>query len=642
MSITPTGPLTDGYVGTPYSQPFAVTGGKAPYAWAIASGVLPVGLTFSSGNISGTPTTAGSSTFTVQVTDANGSSTSKSFTITVFPALFIPEPVCSSPIVGIQYSCQLSATGGKPALSWSLSSGALPTGLGLSATGLINGTPTTGGIFSFSPRVTDNNGNTLNKNMSLTVYAPLAITTSSPLQWGTTNIPFSATLTGTGGKTPFAWTITGGSLPGGLTLNNTTGVISGAPTTVGSFTFTVTLNDAVGTPAVSKSFTIDIFATFVIPVQTLPNGTVGTLYSATLTSTGGKTPYSSWVVASGNLPAGLSLSGTGVISGTPTGTDSTFTVRANDANNSTAVSPSLTITINAAPLVITSTSQLLDAYKSTTYSTTLTASGGKTAYSWSVTSGNLPSGLTLNATTGVISGTPTKTVSSSFTIKVTDSVGTSTSKSFTLTVYVVPAISTNSLAAGTVGSSYSQTLGATSGKAPYIWSISTGNLPSGLILDQDSGIIGGTPTASGSFTFTVLVADVNVITASKSFTITINPAKPDLVLTSVSGPATGKKGTTITVTATVKNQGLGSAGSSTLTFYLSTDPTITTADTKLGDATISTLAAGVSQTITATFTIPNSQTSRTYYIGAYADRTTTVTESVETNNTLAGNTIVVN
>jgi hypothetical protein len=254
---------------------------------------------------------------------------------------------------------------------------------------------------------------------------------------------------------------------------------------------------------------------------TLPNAVIGTPYSQTLLATGGKTPYA-WTLDSGTLPAGLSLSFAGVISGTPTtaSTTQTFTVKLTDsASPNVTATKSLTITIpgTTAALAITTTS-LANAAVGTAYSATVIASGGTTPYTWAVTSGVLPAGLTLNASTGVISGTPgAAAVTSAFTVKVTDTSTTPNSTTQALTITIpgtTPALAiiTSSLSAAPTGIAYSRTLLTTGGTSPYGWSVSAGTLPTGLSLS--SGTISGTPTAdftatagTGTFNFTVQVND---------------------------------------------------------------------------------------------------------------------------------------
>ncbi|MGD0732538.1 MAG: Ig-like domain repeat protein [Terracidiphilus sp.] len=182
---------------------------------------------------------------------------------------------------------------------------------------------------------------------------PLAVTTAS-LPSGVVSIAYAQTLTATGGVTPYTWSISSGSLPGGLSLATGTGAISGLPTTPGPSTFTVKVKDSTGSTA-TQSLTITINATLAVTTASLPDGTAGTAYAQTLTATGGVTPYT-WSISNGSLPAGLSLTaGTGAISGTPTTAGpSTFTVKVTDSASNTATQI-LSLTINAPPATATTT-----------------------------------------------------------------------------------------------------------------------------------------------------------------------------------------------------------------------------------------------------------------------------------------------
>jgi hypothetical protein len=164
-------------------------------------------------------------------------------------------------------------------------------------------------------------------------------------------------------------------------------------------------------------------ANLVITTTSLPAGTVGVAYSATLTATGGVPAYT-WAISVGSLPNGLSLApSTGVISGTPTGTGTAFfTALVTDSQQPPdSDSKALSITVNAAPPAPTiTTTSLPNGTRGVAYSQTVQATGGTLPYAWSVVSGSLPNGLTLNSSTGVISGTPSRRGTYNFTVRCTD------------------------------------------------------------------------------------------------------------------------------------------------------------------------------------------------------------------------------
>jgi hypothetical protein len=203
----------------------------------------------------------------------------------------------------------------------------------------ISGTTSTGKAFESS------------NTAALTVNPILAISTLSPLPTGTVNTSYSETLTATGGSGSYTWSVTRGSLPGGLALS-AAGVISGVPTTSGASTLTATVTDSIQ-GAVSASFTLAINPPVVITTSpTLPTGQVGVSYSRTLMATGGSGTFT-WAVTVGSLPGGLALSAAGVISGTPTtAATSSFTIQATDTNQATA-SRAFTLTVNPAASLMT-------------------------------------------------------------------------------------------------------------------------------------------------------------------------------------------------------------------------------------------------------------------------------------------------
>ncbi|MGA9527861.1 MAG: Ig domain-containing protein, partial [Terriglobales bacterium] len=248
----------------------------------------------------------------------------------------------------------------------------------------------------------------------------------------------------------------------------------------------------------------------------------------TVQATGGVTPYT-WAISAGSLPAGLSInSATGAITGTPTGTGtSSFTVQVTDSESPTpqTSAKALSITINnSAPLQVTTTGMPAGVINTSYANGFLSASGGIQPYTWSISSGSLPSGLTLNTSTGQISGTPTATGTSNFTAKVTDSSspnGTATA-SLSITINGALTITTTSLPNGSINNQYNATVNASGGITPYNWSVSSGSLPPGLNLNNNNSLsLSGQPTATGSYPFTLEVTDNQGDTASQSYTIVI-------------------------------------------------------------------------------------------------------------------------
>lgn len=369
----------------------------------------------------------------------------------------------------------------------------------------------------------DGGSTTLYFSGSGTGIEALSVTTTS-LSDGINGTAYSATLTAFGGVYPYTWSISSGSLPTGLTLDASTGVISGTPTASGTFSFTikVTDNNSPTKSTATRSLSIKI-SSVNITTTSLKSWTEGVEYSntpaETLAATGGTAPYT-WSVSSGNFPTGLTLAaGTGAITGIPTASGIfTFTVMVTDSAAATATKE-FTITINPSPSILTSS--FPSGMIGTAYSQTISLAGGTSPITWSVSSGSLPPGLSLNSGTGVISGTLTAIGSYSFTIKATDSTSASTTKALSLDVTSEMIITTASLSDGTEDVKYSTTLQATGGRAPYTWSVSEGALPAGLTLAANTGIISGTPTATGSFYFTVEVEDADGRTATKTLSITV-------------------------------------------------------------------------------------------------------------------------
>jgi hypothetical protein len=257
------------------------------------------------------------------------------------------------------------------------------------------------------------------------VPGPLSILTASPLPAGATGVPYNITLAPAGGTPSYTWSLVPGSpaLPNGFTLNPSTGNIVGAPTAVGTTQTVFKLQDSKG-DSIQKTLSITVNispTTLAVLTTSLDTGTINQPYADALGGTGGTTPYRWGLKASSpGLPEGLTLnSEDGGIRGTPTAIGkATHTFTLTDATSRT-VEKSLQLSINAIPLLITTPSPLPQGTVGQPYSASLAASGGTGTYTWG--SPDLPAGLTLNTSTGEISGTPSDPPSSlDHTFTVTD------------------------------------------------------------------------------------------------------------------------------------------------------------------------------------------------------------------------------
>lgn len=521
ISISPS-TLANGAVGTAYSQTLTASGGTASYSWAVTSGSLPTGMTLSAaGVLGGTPTVAVTNqAFTVTATDANGCPGVRAYTITTACPTITVTPAAAQltdGLVGTSYSLStIAASGGVSPYTWSLSGGTtLPTGLSLNTTtGAISGTPTaaTTGVTgtAFTLQAADKNGCPVTKAYNIRVCPVITLSGSTPA--GTINASYTTTLAASGGATPYTWSITSGTLQAGLTLNSSSGTISGTPTALGTASLTIRATDANGC-AVSGAYSLTISCpTLSLSPTSIPQGLVGSAFTVTTASaSSGRAPYT-YTITSGTLPAGLTLTTAGVLSGTPTAATSgvngtTVTMRAVDADTCNV---SRSYNIKVCPvIVLTPGSPLGTGTTGTAYSATVSASGGATPYAWSVSSGTLPNGLSINASTGAITGTPTGSGLSNFTVQASDANACTSATAYAMRICPVITISPASLANATVGTAYSQAtaFAASNGTAPYTWSVS--GVPAGMTFDTGTLKLTGTPTSAGSGNITLNVTDAN-------------------------------------------------------------------------------------------------------------------------------------
>ena len=590
--------------GANYSQTLLGTGGQPPYRWTITLGTLPAGLAIdaASGVIQGIATNPGLSEFTVTLTDFALHSSSRQLSITVAPNISISTSSLPDGTTGTPYSQTLAATGAQGTVNWTVFSGTLPAGLGLNAaTGEIAGTPTAAGTFNFTIRATDGVSTPSQRALSIGIYAPLSLTTLSLVN-ASRSVAYSQTLNASGGKAPLTWSVSTGTPPPGLTLDSVSGVLQGVPTTTGVFQFGVTVTDA-GLRTSTRQFSITVVQGIVISTSSLPAGTLGVPYSQTLTATGAQGTVT-WSVVSGALPAGLALNAaTGVISGPPTAPGiANFTIRAADG---VSLPNDRALSINIVAALAITTSSLADGITGTAYSQTFIATGAQGTVTWSVLSGTLPAGLTLNAATGVISGPPGAAGTANFTIRAADGVGLPSDRAFSISIFAPLSISTLSLPNGSRTVAYSQSLAASGGKTPYTWSLFTGTLPAGLGLSS-AGVVSGTPTALGTSQFQVNVSDSGSQSALATFTITIADSLPPLPAVSFPGlpdssPAARQPSVSVNLASAYPT---ALTGTLTLTFASSVGGDDQTVQFSTGSRTLNfSIAAGATQATFASGTV---------------------------------------
>ena len=312
----------------------------------------------------------------MQVTDTNSvSATSQALTLTVNPepSITTASALPQGEVEVVYQQVNLAATGGSGSgYTFALANAtALPQGLLLNS-GVISGTPTAAGPFSFTLRVTDSAGGSSTKDFALSVVAAPVITTTSPLPLGEAGAPYQqVNLSATGGSGS-GYTF---AMPPQLQLSNA-GAITGIPNSPGTFNFTVKVTDSAGGSSTQNFAVTIVSGPSITNGPTLPSGTVNAVYSGvTLMASDGTAPYS-WSITIGALPANLILNGsTGAITGTPIAQGTfNFTAQVTDAKGVTG-SKQFTITI-ANGLIITNAPTMPTGEVNVTYSQTFIAAGG--------------------------------------------------------------------------------------------------------------------------------------------------------------------------------------------------------------------------------------------------------------------------
>jgi hypothetical protein len=301
-------------------------------------------------------------------------------------------------------------------------------------------------------------------------------------------VPYSLSFSLSNGTAPFNWSFK--RLPDGLSGNTASGAIQGIAQTPGNYQAAITVTDS-SVVQRSRSFRLSIP---VLPAR-LPDGCVNRHYNAQIYAPNG--PYT-WSIAAGALPTGLALdANSGKISGIPTDWPESPAVPATitfqgAVGGVVRTTRTLTITITTAPEGM----PLPCAVVGKDYSVPTIAGPTNNCF-WTIASGRLPDGLTLDPGTGIISGKPTHVGKGTFRVVMKDSepIPTVKEQDYILPVARSHGVFVDSLPPGLVNQSYSSALAKTT-PAAYTYQITGGTLPSGLSFDPHSGVLSGTPTAA--------------------------------------------------------------------------------------------------------------------------------------------------
>ncbi|WP_198513201.1 Ig domain-containing protein, partial [Brucella pituitosa] len=508
---------------------------------------------FSSMRVRGTPTQSGS--FSLVYGIASDFLPRFRKTIEVAPAATItisPSSV-SNGQVGSAYNQKLTASGGvAPYTFISGDTSKFPPGVSLSSSGVLSGSPTATGTYKFWVGAHDANGDGAHSSdgsSQTNGWREYSVTIEArTITVGPSNIPdtrvgdtYDLQFTASGGVGSYTYSRKSGSLPNGLSLSSS-GRLTGRATVTGDFKFVVEAKDSSGNTGTRNSQIVVSPAPVNISISpSIPDTRVGKSYSQQLSASGGSSPYS-YSISSGSLPAGISLSSSGLLSGAATTAGKfDFTIKATDRNNDTGtkstyikVEAKATVTINPTTLPNGKVGKAYDAQ-------TLNASGGATPYTYKeYDKAKQPAGLTLNSSTGVFSGTPTKAGTYKFWLGATDkngdggeSAGTNGWREYSVTIAEAPTIKIGpqNIPDTKVGKSYDLQFAAEGGTGPYTYKVITGTLPTGLTLSTD-GKLTGTTTEAKTFNFTVEAKDAEGYLGTRSSTIvvaaiatvTINPA----------------------------------------------------------------------------------------------------------------------
>lgn len=530
-----------------YQQSFSVSYGTAPYRYALSAGFLPPGVHLSpnSGLLFGVPTSAGSYAFSITGSDSSPGgprSYIRNYVLVVeqSPVEILPYAL-SEAVAGRYYNHSLIAQGGVQPYRYSVASGELPPGLTLRDDGKLLGTPTATGHFTFALQVADSDSATpltATRDFALTVELPVVRIYTDRLNPAAVGTNYYIHMTAQGGETPYTYALTAGTLPAGMQLT-TEGYLRGIPETTGSFEITITATDSsvgYGPVSGSRSYTLVVEPrTLSFEPGFLPNAAEGDPYFVKLQGRNGVAPYH-FSITNGALPPGLGLADDGTISGiagTPWGSAGfyqyQFALSITDANGVSATFPYVEILLGRSSLGMLPATLPAGTAGVTSYHQPFTAvnAAAPSAFAWE--SGALPNGMKFDPVTATLSGIPLETGQFPFQLRLTGADNRSIIRNYVLDI-ASPALTLapGALADGAAGAAYSQIFMATGGTAPYRYTNverDDRRLPSGLSFGED-GVLQGTPTSAGVFTFDIVATDSTggqAASIQRTYTLTIAP-----------------------------------------------------------------------------------------------------------------------
>lgn len=524
-NIAPQRTLPPATVGQAYSYTFTASGGTAPYSFVVVSGSTN-GLSLSSGGVlSGTPSqTNFNLNLGIRATDSTGRFVQKVFSVPCIPATSTVQPefitrTLPDGTIGDFYSQAFYVQGGRPPYTYDLAPGStLPEGAYIvnpefhnqtldASPGALWAKVKDPGTYSFVVRATDSLGNQFTREFKVK-FGSIALQVTNPASQ-TFGVPFSQDLFLIGGRAPY--TVTTRGLPLGLTLSND-GILSGTPGETGTVTFTVDVTDQDGQKmSFVRSMTINAASGPTINCS-LASGiglTLGATFTSAFTCSGSPlaNPNYTLTLQSGNLPPGMKLipasqvtgnlfggaTTAGAIGGSPTQSGNyTFVVRVTDTNGNVGFRQT---TLRVVDVGI-STTGLPNGAVGVPYSRQVLVQGSVAGYVCETNNGTLPTGLSINPNTCLISGTPTSRGVYTFGISLLDNAGNQLggAPQFTVTIAGFNITTPQLLPAAIQGVPYSVTLNTSSG-TPVTWSNFTS---AGLTLNPNTGVLSGIPQFSGT------------------------------------------------------------------------------------------------------------------------------------------------